>query len=107
MHHDPGMHGKCESFAQPLFAATYLNDWCSVQVQDFTGVSVKNQLLSTTPLNVPKYVESNGTSTLASLNIKHGDMLHLKGEATRPAAASSRPASASAHVARTFKLSDK
>ena len=50
------------------------------QVKMVTGVRPENMLLSRTPLASPNFVVAKKTSTLRSLNLKHGDMLHLGGE---------------------------
>lgn len=80
-----------------------------LQVEDLCGVAVGDQLLSEEPLSRPKYIEAQGTASLASLKLSHGQMLHLGGAASKTTAPS-RPTSAAQarpHTAKTFRTSER
>jgi hypothetical protein len=89
-----------------VFSSAASASWAELQqqVEDVTKVSVKDQLLSRTPLHKPQYVETKGSDTLQKLNIQNGDVLYLAGHtpatlAAHSAASGSASASSSSSAA--------
>jgi hypothetical protein len=72
-----------------------------LQIQDVLQVAVAHQKISSKPLSSPSYISGTG-KTLAGLNLKHGDMLHLGGAAATAVGSSASPSRPT--TARTFKL---
>lgn len=82
-----------------LLFASDKDTWSALQlqVQDLTAIKVAEQEISKTPLSAPQFIKGAANASLASLGLKHGDMLYFKatnGQLPVAAAAAPPPAAA-------------